>query len=209
MFDHLDFQRCEWGQVPDLVRTVVWVDPAVTDTDQSDSQGICAAGISSDGKVYVLWCWEQRTSPLDAMTRAIRKALELGASEVGVETDQGGDTWRSVYKEACDTITAERSDPVSFPPFRSEKAGAGFGPKAHRASKMLVSYETARIVHVYGTHEVLERALRRFPVTKPFDLVDSAFWAWHALTSRGPVETRSAAGRTLAKTPIGRHGSVV
>lgn len=43
---------------------------------------------------------------------------------------------------------------------------------------MLADYERARIVHVRGTHHVLERALKRFPVVKPYDLVDSQFWAW-------------------------------
>ena len=32
-------------------------------------------------------------------------------------------------------------------------------------------------------NDTLERALRRFPRTKPFDLVDAAFWAWHDLRS--------------------------
>ncbi len=46
---------------------------------------------------------------------------------------------------------------------------------------MLVDYEHGMIVHVAGTHEVLERALRRFPRSKPYDLTDAAFWSWHDL----------------------------
>jgi hypothetical protein len=46
---------------------------------------------------------------------------------------------------------------------------------------MVPDYETGKIVHVLGPHETLERALARFPVVKPFDLVDAAFWGWYYL----------------------------
>lgn len=197
MFDHLDFVHADITEIPELVRTTVWVDPAVTDTDDSDSMGIQADGIGVDGKIYRLWSWEQRTTPVDALRRAITKAIEIGSGSVGVETDQGGDTWQSVYREACDAVVADGHD-GTLPHFRWEKAGAGYGPKAHRASKMLAGYETGRIVHVYGTHETLERALRRFPKTKPYDLVDAAFWAWRDLTETGPA--RTSAGLLLAGT---------
>jgi phage terminase large subunit-like protein len=178
IFDHLEYRHCTWEEKPDLVRIVVWCDPAVTTTDQSDSMGIQADGIDEGGTIYRLWSWEARTTPEDALRRAIVKAQELGAEAVGVETDQGGDTWKSVYARAAEQVGGR------VPPFRSAKAGAGFGPKAHRAQQMLADYERGRIVHVLGTHTTLERALRRFPVAKPFDLVDAAFWSWHDLSKR-------------------------
>lgn len=200
MFDHIQFRRCTWDQVPDLVRVAVWVDPAVTSTDDSDSMGIQADGLATDGTIYRLWSWEQRTTPEDALRRAIRKAIEVGARAVGVETDQGGDTWRSVYKEAARAVQEDLAEQaraeaeaagltnqdddafrVSLPAFKSAKAGAGHGSKAHRAGQMLTDYEKGRIVHVTGTHQVLERALFRFPKVKPFDLVDASYWSWQDL----------------------------
>lgn len=190
IFDHLDFEHCTWDEVPDLIRIVVWVDPAVTDKDESDSQGIQADGLDANGRVYRLWSWEARTSPLDALCRAIRKAHELGAQHVGVETDQGGDTWDSVYREALAKVEAELTETAGKPvklnlPFASDKAGAGHGSKVHRASQMLADYERGRFVHVLGTHQVLERALRRFPKTKPLDLTDASYWSWHDLCEPG------------------------
>lgn len=200
MFDHLVYRHCAWGEVPDLVRIVVWCDPAVTDTDQSDAHGIAADGIAADGTIYRLWSWESRTSPQDCLKRAFTKALEIGAEAVGVETDQGGDTWQSVYEQAWSALvdeTAGTAEKAALdkkikearealqrrkPKFRSAKAGAGHGSKAHRASKMLADYERGKFVHVMGTHEALERALRRFPKTKPFDLVDASYWSWYDLT---------------------------
>lgn len=196
MFDHLSYERCDWDDLPELVRTVVWVDPAVTDTDNSDSMGIQADALGVDGKIYRLWSWEQRSTPVDAITRAIRKALQLGAREVGIETDQGGDTWESVYKEACRTLKAEGVD-GPYPRYKWEKAGAGHGPKRERAGRMLAAYETGRFVHVNGTHHVLERGLNRFPETKPYDLVDAAYWAFYALNQpkTGPTTMTAPTGR--------------
>jgi hypothetical protein len=186
MFDHLAFRHVEWSAVPDLTRIVVWVDPAVTDTDNSDSHGIQADGIAPNGDIYRLYSWEHRTSPLDVLKRALRKAVELKAECVGVETDQGGDTWASTYDSAWKALVEDEHEPgitdkTRRPTFRQEKAGAGHGPKAHRASLMLADYEKGRFWHVVGTHDVLERGLRRFPKSKPFDLVDAAYWAWHDL----------------------------
>ena len=207
MFDHLDFDQMhvDWDDLPIFQRITVWVDPAVTDTDRSDAHGIQASGLGVDGKVYSFWSWEARTSPEDSLRRAILKAVELGADTVGVETDQGGDTWRTVFNKVWrelveDPDVADIHDgrpehgcpvdaegkpterPTSQPRFKWAKASAGHGSKVHRASQMLVDYEQGRIRHVIGTHNVLERALRRFPRTKPYDLVDASVWAWHELT---------------------------
>jgi hypothetical protein len=39
IWDHIEFQHIDREQVPELVRGCVWVDPAVTDTDQSNKPG--------------------------------------------------------------------------------------------------------------------------------------------------------------------------
>jgi hypothetical protein len=186
IYEHIEFQHCDWSDVPPLERIVVWVDPAVTNTDDSDSHGIQADGIAR-GKLYRLFSWEGRTSPEDALKRALAKAIEFKAECVGVETDQGGDTWASIYR-----LMAQKSGLRNPPAFRSAKAGAGHGPKAHRQAQMVTAYERGEIVHVRGTHTVLERALRRFGVRKPFDLADAAYWAYYDLRGRrrwAPVGT--------------------
>lgn len=199
MFDHLDWTgiRCGWDDVPwqHLVRTVVWVDPAVTSTDDSDAMGIQADALAEDGTIYRLYSWEDRTTPLDALTRAVLKACELQAEHVGVETDQGGDTWLSVWHEAVEAARERLHEQVEQANghgdkyqqqlqvldrlgFTQAKAGAGIGSKQHRASQMLAEYERDRFRHVTGTHRVLEDALHRFPKSKPYDLTDAAFWSW-------------------------------
>jgi hypothetical protein len=204
MFDHLVYRRCRHDEVPPLRRVTVWVDPAISYTDESDACGVQVDGLADDGTIYRLFSWEQRATPQAAMQVAIHRAIEYGARSVGVETDQGGDTWRDTYRVALDVLEAEKRrthalaqehypaqertayEPPRWPKFESAKAGA-IGSKEHRASLMLADYEKGRIVHVTGTTHLLEEGLRRFPRSKPFDLVDAAFWSWHALrTARAP-----------------------
>lgn len=183
IFGHVMFRHCESSEVPRLEDIQVWVDPAVTDKEKSDAHGIQADGRGVDGNLYRLYSWEHRTSPEDSLRRAILKARELKASCVGVETDQGGDTWYSTYELTWRKLVDDGTIPSTEPKidFREEKAGS-IGPKSYRASQMLAAYERGEIVHVVsGTNETLEKALRRYLLRKPFDLVDAAYWGWHGL----------------------------
>ena len=186
IWDHVEFQRIDWADAPDIVRGAVWVDPAVTSTDQSDAMGIQADGIAEDDKIYRFFSWEQVTTPEDAMKRAILKCLELGFTAVGVETDQGGDTWQVVYERVWEKLVEGNGLPEDAlkPQFQSAKAGAGHGSKVERNQRMLADYERGNVIHVRGTHRALERALKRFPLTKPFDLVDAAYWAWRGVSEK-------------------------
>lgn len=194
IFGHLIYRHCRWDAVPPLNRIVVWVDPAVTDTDTSDAHGIQADGLADTGEIYRLYSWESRTSPEDSLRRAILKAIELGAECVGVETDQGGDTWESVYRRVVEDLieTGVIAPGTVVPDYRHAKAG-GRGPKSHRANQMLADYERGEIIHVVypGTdiHEVLEKALKRYLKRKPYDLVDAGYYAWADL--RGLIEAAS------------------
>lgn len=210
--------------VPEFERTTVWVDPAVTDTDRSDSHGINVDGLGVDGKVYTLWSFERRVSPAYALRTAILKAIEYGSNTVGVETDQGGDLWKIVYENTWEQLLKEGAVPalgthaqfprwapaikdstgsliapggvqvrdiIGYKPaFTSEKAGAGYGPKMHRATLMLTDYQRGLIRHVIneeGTQRTLERALRRFGVRKPYDLADAKFWCWNEIKGSSPA----------------------
>jgi phage terminase large subunit-like protein len=202
MYDHIDFDRIgvSEAELPEFKRVVVWVDPAVSSTDQSDSMGICCDALGVDKRYYRLWSWESVTSPLDALKRAITKAIEWRAEKVGVETDQGGDTWEIVYKQACEELRDEGILIGPAPKFDWEKAGAGHGSKIVRSQRMLVDYERDKFRHLRGTTGTLEHALERFPRVKPFDLVDASYWSWADLANklhRRRSRFRSAAGDKL------------
>lgn len=208
MFDHLDFNamRVDWDDVPwkALLRTVVWVDPAVSNTDASDAYAIHADAITADRRnIYRLRSWEQRTNPDDALERAIIWAAELGADHVGVESDQGGDTWQVIYRSVGERLLRDRvikkvprfkSDKASKQPGKSRNDGSSNPSKVGRAQEMLAVYEdpSIRVWHVRGSHLVLEDALSRFPREKPYDLVDAATWSIRDLT--GKLRSKGSVG---------------
>jgi len=227
MFDHLAYRHCSEGDVPwgQITQVAVWCDPAVTTTDASDHMAVQADALAGT-TVYRLRSWEERATPVTAIKVAVAYAIRYGTRKVGIETDQGGDTWNSVYKEAVGEVRADLSKlaagadvdgpdeylralvaidaaDLAFPLLHSpaqEKAGVTQQSKAGRAQQMLGAYETRAVVHVVGTHAVLERALNRFPARKPFDLVDAAYWSLRDLLRFGGV-TRTS-GRRAAETTL-------
>jgi hypothetical protein len=185
IYNHIEFAHCDLEECPDFVDGAVWVDPAITATDSSDCQGIQVDAISEKGILYRLFSWEQVASPEIALRKAILKAIEYGFGTVGVETDQGGDVWRPAYQRVWDQLLLDPNYArvlrgKRMPEMTQAKAGSGHGSKVERSMRMLVSYETGKIVHVLGTHDILERALRRFP-HPPLDLADAAYWGWYGL----------------------------
>ena len=202
IFSHLDFAAITLDRdaMPAVRTVIVWCDPAVSNTDQSDHNGVQVDALGVDGVIYRLFSWEQRATPVETLKLALLKAVEYGAHTVGVETDQGGDTWRSVVDQAWQALITSGAVPPTTcqPRFVSAKAGS-VGSKAERGSRMLTAYERHAIRHVRGTHTVLERALHRFLIKKPFDLVDAAFWAWHDLNEQLTHPSPTAA-------PIGMAG---
>lgn len=189
MFDDIQFRHVIFSDVPPLVRTVVWVDPAVTNTDKSDSMGIQCDGLGEDGRIYRLYSWEGKTSPETAIEEAIITAYRFQSLTVGIETDQGGDTWLSVFERAMEKLRDEHVVAMPYDiGFVEKKAGAGYGPKFHRANQMHAAYQQDLFRHVVGSHGILERALRRFPRAKPYDLVDAAFWSYDDLAGEQPFD---------------------
>lgn len=218
IWKNIEWQHVDHKDLPDFLRTAVWVDPAVSSTDESDSMGISAGGVDVEGYVYGLYWWEDITTPEDALERAIEKAVEFKSTRVGVETDQGGDTWRTVFNVAlknvkekfakrltAGTIDKDDYNAITWPEFTSEKAGGkdektgkSYGSKVERNSKMLTSYEIGQVRHMRGTHKIIEKALRRFP-NKPLDVADSWFWTWFDLTRNVPLDWGNKGKKPLGK----------
>lgn len=186
------WQRLEHSQLPKFKRIVCWVDPAVTDKPESASQGISIGGITYDNVLIGLYFWEGIQSPEKTIEQAIYNAYQWGAELVGIETNQGGDTWKSVWKLAVKVIEerlirewellnpGQKCPPIALPKFADAKAGAGDGPKIERNGQLLTEYERGKVKHLIGTNTVIEKALRRFP-NPPLDVADSWWWVWKDL----------------------------
>ena len=195
MFADVSFRRMARNHIPPLVGRELWIDPAVGAGATGSQCGFVAGGrgVDSDGKVklYVEWAYEKRMSPEAALRLAAAKAQELGISTIGVETDQGGETWRPLAKMVFSDYKLslpeapegdEKSQAIAF---LSAKAGSTGQSKYERWLRLLAGYERNEIVHVDGTHApIIEEALLRLPDREPFDLADTMFWLWWSVVDK-------------------------
>lgn len=200
------FRHVTIDELPEFVTKVCWVDPAISSNENSNSQGISIGGKTVAGHLVGLYWWEGVQSPQKTLEQAIEKAYEWGCEHVGVETDQGGDTWESVYNEAKAKVlerlkarwkvdwleehewATEAPEPhdelFHLPKFTHDKAskvrkraGLSVGSKMERNGQMMADYELGKVRHMVGTHSFIEKALYRVP-ENPWDLADSWWWTW-------------------------------
>lgn len=192
IWDHIEFRHIEKDKIPPILRGCVWCDPAVTSNDESCANGIIADVLGQDKNIYRLFSWEAIDTPSNVIKRAIRIAVDYGLGIVGIETNQGGDLWQTLFTQLLTEVRQEYKDHLPeedynrliFPSFREAKAGTGTGGKVERNQRMLADYEKGSVIHVIGSHDSLEKALKRFP-NDPLDLADAAYWGWDWLSHGG------------------------
>lgn len=170
-------------QVPDMVRTVVAIDPAVTSGEESDLTGIVAAGIGHDGHVYVLADRSGRYSPLDWARRAIALYDETEGDRIVAEVNNGQDLVEANLRVVDPTV-----------PYRKVNATKG---KRLRAEPVAAMYEQGRVHHVAGLAELEDQMASWTPESggSP-DRLDALVWAVTDLALGNPerrMRMRSAA----------------
>lgn len=186
---------------------IVVCDPAVTATDASDSNGIRAGGRIAawdsaahpaarlglqPGLVVGLYSWEGRDTVDGMLTRALLKAVELKASRVALETNQGGDTWISAYDATWRQLTesGQISPGTRKPRLEQVKASSATGGKRERWQVTLGARERGEFREARGTHRTLFAALERLPEHKPYDVADADSWLESLLRRRHTREER-------------------
>lgn len=155
--------------LPKLVRIVVAVDPAVSNTPGSDETGIITAGVDANGNGYVLDDASGRYRPEDWARAAIAAFDIHRADRVVAEVNQGGDMVET-------TIRAIRRDI----PYRAVRATRS---KLIRAEPIAALYERGKVFHL-GEFGALEDQMtsittgfdRRAAGYSP-DRVDALVWA--------------------------------
>jgi phage terminase large subunit-like protein len=161
------------AKAPEMGRMVIAVDPAVTNTEDSDEHGICVAGIGPDQTGFLLEDASMSGSPHEWATAAIAKSKEYGADGVVVEVNQGGDMVAHVLRTIAPALN-----------IIEVRATRG---KHVRAEPIASLYEQGRIRHV-GQFPELESQLTQM-TTQGFegdgspDRVDAMVWAMSELFS--------------------------
>ena len=130
-------------EVPEIVRIVVAVDPAVTSGEDADETGIVAVGKGVDGRAYVLADRSCRESPAGWAHRAVGLFHELGSIGTIVgEANQGGDLIEATLRAVDPGI-----------PYIKINAKQG---KRLRAEPIAALYEQGRVSHVGPDLKTLE-----------------------------------------------------
>ena len=156
---------------PKLARVVVSVDPAVTNTENSDEHGIVVAAITDDQRGVVLEDASIAGSPSDWAKRAVSLYRSYQADGIVIEVNQGGD----MVAHTLRTI-----DPnVNIIEVRASRG------KHVRAEPISALYEQGKISHV-GSFPELESQMTQMTTTgyegdgSP-DRVDALVWAFTEL----------------------------
>jgi predicted phage terminase large subunit-like protein len=155
------------SKAPPLRRIVVAVDPPVSSTQRSDACGIVCAGLSVDGRAYVLDDATRRgLKPAQWARRAVALYHSRKADVILAEVNQGGNL---VGEVLCNVDASVPVRPVT--------ATRG---KFLRAEPVAALYEQGRVSHV-GAFPELEDEMCAFTLEqhaqKSPDRVDALVWA--------------------------------
>lgn len=138
------------------LRTLISVDPAVSTKTSSDYTALVVVSLASDGKIYIRHA-EQLRLVSTALKERVDELIELfDVGLVYVETNQGGNLWKSVF----DGIKAN---------FRSVHQTE---PKALRAARALDYYRKDKVRHTRHFDQ-LEEQMYSFPKVAHDDLIDA------------------------------------
>jgi phage terminase large subunit-like protein len=126
------------GDVPEMQRVVVSIDPSGTagEDDDGDSVGIVVAGRGVDGLFYVMADRTCKLSPAGWAKRAVSAASEFKADRIIAERNYGGAMVEAVIRTAGGSV-----------PYKEVTATRG---KVVRAEPIAALYEQSRVRHVAG-----------------------------------------------------------
>lgn len=137
-------------------RTILSVDPAVTTAKRSDYTGLAVVSQGPDGKVYVRHA-EQVKLASDALADHVSSLItEFGVGILVVETNQGGDLWKKVFKDV----------PCKYRGIRSKSK------KEVRAAEAVDYYKRGQVKHT-GHFHIAEEQMLAFPHVTHDDVVDA------------------------------------
>lgn len=174
---------------PELSRILVSIDPAVTDTENSDEHGIVVAGIDQQKHGYVLQDLSQKGTPREWALRAVAAYDEWEADAIVIEVNQGGD----MVKHTLNSVR---------PGLRVIEVRASRG-KVARAEPISALYAQDRVSHV-GSFIELENQMCQMGSGKYLgdgspDRVDALVWAFTELFDR---MTRPAPAKRPVIRPV-------
>ena len=142
--------------LPEYGNTIISIDPAVTKNKISDYTGIAVLSRGEQDQIYVREAIQLKVSPSELSDRIASLVEIYEPGVIYVETNQGGDLWKDVFKNI----------PVRY---RSIKQSVS---KQVRAGKALNFYQQGKVRHT-SHFPALEEQMWSFPKTPHDDVLDA------------------------------------
>jgi phage terminase large subunit-like protein len=163
--DWIDADRGPAAPLPDMIRVVVGVDPAVSDGESSAETGIVVCGAGRDGQGYVLADYTLRGTPQVVMRKVADAFAGHKADRVVAEVNNGGDYIGTLLRVVDPGIA-----------YKAVSATRG---KQTRAEPISALYEQHRVHHL-GSFPQLEDQLCSWSPLDPEspDRLDALVWAF-------------------------------
>lgn len=167
------------GPLPALRRTVVALDPAITNTENSDETGIIVASLGESGELIVRADRTVKATPKAWAERAIEAFYEFEAERIVYEDNQGGDAWKTIIHDIDPYIRVEKVH-----------AGAKDSKKA-RAEPIASLYEQHKVFHVAHFDKLEGQMCSWEPYDKKQKSPDRVDALVYAVTELNPKASRS------------------
>ena len=167
-------------KTPVMIRVVVAIDPAVTNSEDSDETGIVTAGMDGQGHYYILADDSLRASPDTWAKEAVVAYKKWKADRIVAETNNGGDMIIMLLRQVDNNVP-------------TKKVTATRGKKL-RAEPVSALYEQGRVHHV-GYFATLEEQMVSWTSesTESPDRLDALVWALTELSEGSSVVSFFAA----------------
>ena len=151
-------------EIPEMVRIVVGVDPAVTNNITSDETGIIVVGRCKDNRYYVLEDLSGKMSPDEWASKAIDAFHKHEADKIVAEVNNGGDLVERLIRTIESGI-----------PYKAVRSSRG---KILRAEPISALYEQGKVSHL-GIFGELEQQMCSFTpdTSKSPDRLDALVFA--------------------------------
>ena len=160
------------GQPPEMKRVIIAVDPAVTNTEDSDETGIIICGKGVDNTLWVLGDYSCKDTTFGWAKRVAALYEEFGASLIVYEKNQGGNTQEEIIH--------------SLDPYLPVKPISAKQGKKLRAEPVAMLYEQHKVFH--SKHfEKLEDQYTSWDPETPGDSPDRLDAAVHGLTELADI----------------------
>ena len=165
------------NEIPDMERIVVAIDPAVTNTKDSDETGIIVVGRGEDGMFYILADYSGKYSPDQWAAKAIDAFDIHKADRIIGESNNGGDMVEHTLRTISTTI-----------PFTKVHASRG---KRMRAEPIAALYEQGKVFHAPNL-PLLEEQMVSWTPDAPSspDRLDALVWGMTDLSVKGRPNIR-------------------